>query len=270
MAQLRSVFLFVFPLIVCSAAQGQGVEPWQGKQCAVALTYDDALNVHLDNVVPLLDSLGFKGTFYVPGFFPGLRSRLEDWIAVARDGHELGNHTLFHPCEGKAPGREWVSPDYDLNRYTMRRLTDEIEMANTLLQAMDGKTKRTFAYPCGDKKVGDTSYVGEIRRIFSGARTVEGKMQGLRDVDLYDIGAFMINGQTGDELVRLVQEAMAKRAWLVFLFHGVGGEHALNVSRAAHRQLLQFLKQHEKDIWVAPMIDICEYVKTHTQGGTNK
>lgn len=27
--------------------------PWQGKKAAVILTYDDALNVHLDNVVPL-------------------------------------------------------------------------------------------------------------------------------------------------------------------------------------------------------------------------
>ncbi|WP_421811544.1 hypothetical protein [Flagellimonas sp.] len=27
--------------------------PWQGKKAAVTLTYDDALNVHLDNVVPL-------------------------------------------------------------------------------------------------------------------------------------------------------------------------------------------------------------------------
>jgi hypothetical protein len=46
----------------------------------------------------------------------------------------------------------------------------------------------------------------------------------------------------------------------VFLFHGVGGEHSINVSQDAHRQLVQFLKQHENEIWVAPMIDVCLYL----------
>jgi sialate O-acetylesterase len=44
---------------------------WQNKTCAVSLTYDDALNVHLDKVIPLLDSLGFRATFYLTGYFPG-------------------------------------------------------------------------------------------------------------------------------------------------------------------------------------------------------
>jgi peptidoglycan/xylan/chitin deacetylase (PgdA/CDA1 family) len=256
----RYVSLFILLLTVTFSSYGQEGGPWQGKKCAVVLTYDDALNVHLDHVVPLLDSLGFKGTFYLPGFFPGLRGRLEDWSAVGNEGHELGNHTLFHPCEGKAPGREWVPPDYDLNKYTIRRMMDEIIMANTLLQAMDGKTTRTFAYPCGDKKAGDSSYVEMIKGTFPGARTVEGKMQRIDEMDLYGIGAYMINGQSGDELIRLVQEAVAKEALLAFLFHGVGGEHSINVSQDAHRQLVQFLKQHENEIWVAPMIDVCLYL----------
>jgi peptidoglycan/xylan/chitin deacetylase (PgdA/CDA1 family) len=254
---------FYVPVVITllgAPVQAKKKGPWEGKRCAVALTYDDALNVHLDHVVPLLDSLGFKGTFYLSGFFPGLRGRLTDWIEVGKEGHELGNHTLFHPCEGKAPGREWVLPDYDLNKYTVLRMVDEITMANTLLQAMDGKKTRTFAYPCGDMKAGDSSYVGRIKEMFPGARGVEGKMQELNEINMYDIGSYMINGQSGEELVRLVQEAMSKQALLVFLFHGVGGEHSLNVSLPAHRQLLQYLKQHEKEIWVAPMIDICNYV----------
>ncbi len=212
----------------------------------MALTYDDALNVHLDHVIPLLDSLGFKGTFYLSGFFPGLRGRLADWIAAGKEGHELGNHTLFHPCEGEAPGREWVPRDYELNKYTVKRMVDEIVMANTLLEAMDGKRVRTFAYPCGDKEAGDSSYVDAIRGIFPGARGVQGKIQRKEEIDLYDIGAYMINGQSGEDLIRLARDAMEKQALLVFLFHGVGGEHSLNVSLSAHRELLQFLKHQQQ------------------------
>jgi sialate O-acetylesterase len=34
----------------------------------------------------------------------------------------------------------------------------------------------------------------------------------------------------------------------------------LNVSLEAHRQLLRYLKQNEKEIWVAPMITVAEYI----------
>ncbi len=259
---MSRLFLTVLLAVLAPAAQAGDGAPWHGRKCAVCLTYDDALNVHLDDVVPLLDSLGLRATFYISGFFPSFRNRSAEWKAVAEKGNELGNHTLFHPCEGKAPGREWVRPEYDLNSYTIKRMADEIDMANVLLMAIDGKSRRTFAYPCGDTKVGDTSYVGEIRTRFIAARGVEGKMQPIGEIDPYDIGAYMINGQSGDELIDLVRKATEKNALLVFLFHGVGGEHNLNVSLTAHSRLLHFLKSHEKEIWVAPMIDIADYLIT--------
>jgi sialate O-acetylesterase len=199
------------------------------------------------------------------GFFPSFRERVKDWICVAKKGHELGNHTLFHPCDGRISGREWVKPDYDLSKYTTQRIVDEISMANTLLEAMDGKKKRTFAYPCGDMKAADSSYVDKIRESFLAARGVEGKMQKMNEIDMYNIGSYMISGQSGDELVGMVKRAMKNNALLVFLFHGVGGEHNLNVTLENHRKLLRFLKQNEKDIWVAPMIDVAEYVKEYNQ-----
>ena len=81
---------------------------WNGKKCAVVLTYDDAIDQHLDNAVPLLDSLKLKATFYVTAFSTSVQTRLNDWKKLATNGHELGNHTLFHPCIG-GTGREWVS-----------------------------------------------------------------------------------------------------------------------------------------------------------------
>lgn len=263
------IFLQILALIFLSGfafeMNAQDKSSWHGKTCAVSLTYDDALNVHLDNVIPALDSLGLKGTFYLSGFFPAFRARVADWKAAAAKGHELGNHTLFHPCTGKLPGREWVPPDYDLGIYTMPRLLDEIKMANTLLEALDGKTKRTFAYPCGDMKIGDESYVDKIKTEFVAARGVKGRMPKISEIDLFDIDAYVINGQSGEELVALVKQAMNNNALLVFLFHGVGGEHALDVSLSGHRKLLRFLKQNEKDIWIAPLVEIAEYVQRHNQ-----
>ena len=238
---------------------------WHGKPCAVSLTYDDALNVHLDNTIPLLDSLGLKGTFYLSGFFPAFRARVADWKAAAAKGHELGNHTLFHPCTGQMPGREWVPPDYDLSKYTMSRLLDEIKMANTLLEALDGKTKRTFAYPCGDMKIGDETYVDKIKTEFAAARGVRGAMPQPHEVDWFNVDSYVIVDQSGAELIALVKQALQRRALIVFLFHGVGVEHAMNVSLNAHRELLLFLEQNEKDIWIAPLVEIAEHVQARTQ-----
>jgi len=260
-----SVVLIYSSAILAQVSSAQEKAVWNNKTCAVSLTYDDALNVHLDNVVPILDSLGFRATFYLSGFFPAFRERSAEWESVANKGNELGNHTLFHPCEGTMPGREWVKPDYDLNNYTMQRLLDEITMANILLKAIDGRMKRTFAYPCGDTRIGDSEYVTRIMDGFAGARGVEGKMQRIDEIDPYRIGSYMISGQSGDELIGLVKKAMKENALVVFLFHGVGGEHSLDVSLDAHGQLLYFLKQHEEEIWVAPLVDIAEHVKGYRQ-----
>ncbi|HZI24632.1 MAG TPA: polysaccharide deacetylase family protein [Chryseolinea sp.] len=260
---MRSALLLI--LVFYYAAYGQDKTPWNGKKCAVVLTYDDALNVHLDNVIPTLDSLNLKGTFYISGYFPGCRNRLADWKRAAQSGHELANHTLFHPCTGKIPGRDWVNPDYDLSNYTMQRLLDELRMNNVLLESLDGKKTRTFAYPCGDTKIGNESYIDKIKNDFVSARGVKSEMVKINNVNLFDVPAFGINGESGEELIALVKKAMQQNALLVFLFHGVGGEHGLNVSLPAHRELLQFLKKLEPEIWIASFQDVTGYAKKYNE-----
>lgn len=252
--------LFTSLLFLYTTALVAQTPDWQGKKCAVALTYDDGLQVHLDNVVPALDSLGFKGTFYLSGSFPGVTARLADWKKAATHGHELANHTLFHPCTG-GPGREWVGPDRDLRTYTVARIVDEINMTNTLLEALDGKKQRTFAYPCGDRAVGGEYYYEKVKDGFVAARGTTGEMRQPVTIDLSNVGSYVINGQSGEEMIALVRQAMNTGTVLVFLFHGVGGEHNLNVALPEHRKLLQFLKQHENEIWIAPFIDVAKSVK---------
>ena len=239
----------------------QSKTPWNGKRCAVVLTYDDALNVHLDNVIPALDSLQLKGTFYLSGYFPGCRERLTDWRKAAANGQELANHTLFHPCTGDMPGREFVPADYKLNRYSIRRMVDETRMTNVFLEALDGQKKRTFAFTCGDMKIGDTSFMDFMKNDFVAARAVRSEMVTIDKVDLYNISCFAINGATADQLTALVKQAIDKNALLVFLFHGVGGEHALNVSLEAHSRLIHFLKENKGTVWTTTMLQAATYVQ---------
>src|SRR6195952_516330 len=119
-------------------ACSQGTKSWNNKSCAVVLTYDDAIDIDLDNVLPALDSLNLKGTFYLIGSSPVIRKRINEWRLAAKHGHELGNHSMFHPCDGSLPGRSFITPDGDLSKYTVERVVKEIRANNTLLKAIDG------------------------------------------------------------------------------------------------------------------------------------
>ena len=259
----RSLIVLLINFILVVYTKAQTSTAWNGKSCAVVLTYDDGLNVDLTNAIPALDSVGLKGTFYISDYFDGLKDQIFKWRKASEEGHELANHTVWHACEGGRKGREFVTPDYDLNNYTVRRMVNEIKTMNNILKAIDGKTKRTFAYPCGDTKIHDTSYIDGLRNDFIAARGVKPEMLPIDKIDLYNIGCYMINGQTGDQLIDLVKQAMSTHTLLIFLFHGVGGEHSLNVSLTAHSQLLHYLKQNEKQIWTAPMVDVAGYIKDH-------
>ncbi|MCP9767076.1 hypothetical protein EGI22_04085 [Lacihabitans sp. LS3-19] len=235
-------------------------KPWKGKKAAVVLTYDDALNVHLDNVAPALDSLSLKGTFYLTSSSEASRNRINDWRKAAQNGHELGNHTVYHPCDASGPGMSWVKPEYDLSKYSMAQIQSEIKMCNAFLKAIDGKNKRTFAFTCGHKKVAEGEFILSLSDEFVAARAVRHEMHSFEDQKLMDIDCYSMENKTGEEMIALVKQAQAQGKLLVFLFHGVGGEHALNVSKEAHSQLLHYLKENEKDIYIDTMLNVAEHI----------
>jgi peptidoglycan/xylan/chitin deacetylase (PgdA/CDA1 family) len=234
---------------------------WNGKKCAVVLTYDDALNVHLDKVIPALDSFNFKGTFYLIASSSVVTSRNEEWRAASKKGHELGNHTLYHPCDGSLPGRGFVTKETDLSNYTITRAVKEIKEANQILKNIDGKSERTFAYPCGDLKIKDTLYYDYLKSDFVAARGVEQGFLQAKSVDLTNVNSFVENGTTAAQMIAQIEEAEKTGSFIIFLFHGVGGEHALNIDLEEHQKLLLYLKKREKDIWITTMVDLGKYIQ---------
>lgn len=236
-------------------------KPWHNKSAAVVLTYDDTLNVHLDKVIPALDQRGFKGTFYLTINTSKFWNRKNEWARIAENGHELGNHTLFHPCAGNRDGREWVSPDYDLSKYSVQRMVAEVALTNEILTTVDGKAERTFAYPCGDTNAGGISFIEEIQPMFAAARGVANSFSAIDNTNLANVNAFYAYNHSGKQLIELAQQAIKNKTMVVYLFHGVGGEHDSNVSEQAHTELLNYLQQHQQDIWVATMLDAAKCVK---------
>jgi len=234
---MRKTLILLLLVSVVARVHAQFNIPWQGKKCAVVLTYDDAIDQQLDNAVPVLDSLGLKATFYVTAFSHSMQTRMSEWRKLAQEGHELGNHTLYHPCIG-GTGREWVRPEYDMRHYTVQRMVDETRMTNVFLQALDGKMQRTFAFTCGDMKIGDSSFIDGMKNDFVAARSVRGEMHKINEVDLYNVDCYGVNGESGAQLIEWARAAMKTNSLLVVLFHGVGGGNALNVTPTAHSEAI--------------------------------
>lgn len=245
-------------LLTCLTCLGQ-TNSWSNKKAAVVLTYDDAIPQHLYNAIPVLDSLHLKATFYITAF--NAKAQINDWKKVALNGHELGNHTLFHPCIGGIKGREWVKSERNMNHYTVQQMLDEIRMTNVFLQALDGKTKRTFAYTCGDMTVNDTSFVDDIKKDFVAARGVHPGLLKIEQVNLFNINCFTANQTTATEMKQWIDQAINSGSLVVILFHGIGGGNPLNITVKDHSELLHYLKTKEKDIWIAPMLEVVNYIK---------
>ena len=70
------------------------------------------------------------------------------------------------------------------------------------------------------QKIHDTSYLDPIKNKFIAARGVKARMPVAKEIDLYDVSCQPVNGETGDQLINFVKQAMEKKALLVFLFHG--------------------------------------------------
>jgi hypothetical protein len=70
------------------------------------------------------------------------------------------------------------------------------------------------------------------------------------------------DGVAAADLIGFAQQARAGGGMAVFLFHGVGGDY-LQVSDAAHRQLIDWLKARREDIWVTTLQGALDWAKAH-------
>ena len=257
-------FLLLFiGVALMTTTHAQSVWP-QGKSAAVCLTYDDAWPSQLDIALPALDQYGFKATFFINGNSEQFAARLDEWRQVAADGHELGNHTLFHPClEFRGDEhREWLTDEYKLENYTLRQFLLECRVADLLLRAVDGKTERSFAYTCCDTWVGDhVSLIEPLAALFPCARGIGPTPTALDQIEIMNTPSFAVLGHTGAQLIEQVEIAERSGTVAVFLFHGIDESH-LPVSAAAHQALLDYLDRKRQTIWTDTFVNVFKHLKT--------
>ncbi|WP_394493696.1 polysaccharide deacetylase family protein [Shewanella sp. ENK2] len=223
-------------------------------QAAVSLSYDDALMSQLEYAIPALDKYNFKASFYLTLANPGTEAGLQQWRAIAANGHELGNHTLFHACSKKLDDREWVAPHNNLDSKTVLQLQQEVMTANTFLRAIDQQTQRTFTPPCGDFIAANGNYIDAIRNNFVAIKGYNPQFPPKFDLLL------MPDNVDGQTLIDFVEKAKAQGGVANIIFHGIEGDY-LTVSNQAHKELLQYLADNQDILWVDSYLNIMQHVQ---------
>ncbi len=254
--------LLALGLLALSATQALP-EPkfaWpDGRQAAILLTYDDAiLASDLEVAAPQLDRAELKGTF----FLMGKAMRAEDvprWRALAASGHELGNHTVNHPCRR---GTYDMPVQYHSESYSVEILLTEIGVMNTLLTALDGKPEHAFATPCEHTTVGGQDYMAPLR-----ASALVTFIRNSSVMPAFPHGPTIMGngfvGTSGADMIAWVKQVESAGALGIVVFHGVGGDY-LSVTAEAHQQLLDYLAAHRGSIWTAPYSEAMNYVVQHS------
>lgn len=266
MTPFQRPFIFVallssFLQINCFC-QGNGSFSFpNGAQAAICLTYDDGLPSHVNTVGPALDKFGLKGTFFVTVSSASLQDDMDKWRNLAAAGYELANHSVYHPCRKSLPGMDWVKDYNNLDDYTVEQMLSELKVANGYLQALDGKKGRTYAYPCAHLFAGGVSFKDSIVQVATAARGVHDHLVPPAEIDLNNVASWAPNGVSGQELIAYVQLVMEKKTLGTFCFHGVGAEY-LSVSAEAHEELLKWLSEHRREIWVATFEEATEFLRS--------
>jgi len=239
------------------------------RACAISLAYDDGLGSHAREVAPALADLGVPATFFVP-IESDLIRHPERWRRVAEMGHELGNHTIFHPChKSVSEDRSWVEPCFDLGAYTESRLRRELSVASGVLGAIDGRRERTYGNTCFETTYGPPSapksMTEVLRTLFVAARgglKTRPAQPGV-ELDLFDVGTVHIDGYSMEHLQGIVEGARAANGWAVLSAHGVGPDHhELYIDDETHRRFVGWLRS-QPDVWVATFIDVARHARRH-------
>jgi len=236
-----------------------------GKRAAISLTFDDARFSQFDHGLPILDKYGIKATFYVS--IHHLEERLDAWKGAVANGHEIGNHSLTHPCSGNFP----FIRKRALEDYTLCMMRYELEEASNVIERLLGVRPVSFAYPCGQKFVGRgrnvKSYIPLVAEEFLAGR---GWMdEWANDPTFCDMAQLMgveLDGKDFEQVKQLIDGTLANGGWLIFCGHEIGEEGHQTTRSSTLRALCEYVQDPANGLWLDTVQAVARYILKQRTG----
>ncbi len=231
----------------------------EGKKMGLSLTFDDARLSQADKGIPLFDKYGVKGTFYVSP--QNLFERTAKWRKAVANGHEVGNHTLSHPCTGNFT---WTL-GYELENFTLDMMQADLDAAAKIIKDSLGVDAVSFAYPCGQTFVGSgqntQSYVPLVANMFQTGRgwLDEGPNDPLF-CDMAHLLGMNMDGKSFREIKQIIESAKRTGKWLILVGHemDVRGEQTSYLSTL--EAICKYALDPANEIWIDNVQNIAAYI----------
>ncbi len=232
----------------------------EGKQMGLSFSFDDARLTQVDKGIPLLDKYGVKATFYlVPGT---MEKRLGGWKKAAENGHDIGNHSLTHPCTGNF---DW-SRDNALENYTLEGISRNLDSASKSIKKELGIQPVSFAYPCGQKYIGrgieTKSYVPVISGMFeTGRGWLDEAPNDPSFCDMSQLTGMELDGKSFEQVKEMIESAKSTGKWLILAGHEMndGGNQTSLLSTI--EAICKYALDPSNGIWIDNVHNIASYVK---------
>jgi peptidoglycan/xylan/chitin deacetylase (PgdA/CDA1 family) len=219
--------------------------PWNGHTGAVSFTYDDARTSQLPILIPQLDSLKVKATFFIASAGTGgdFEQKKSEWLKVAQKGHELANHTRNHVNVPADPGAAAIITDMAVY---MRGLDPSIQAV-------------TFAYPnCnvnGKTGVGGESFIargcGDTRYAWNTQPT-----------DWMNLPALLLTPTSESNGVSSLNAAKSGNTWAPMLSHDVkASPDQYSITPQTNLKLLQTAIANA--LWIDTYETVGAYYRAH-------
>lgn len=232
----------------------------EGKKMAISLTFDDARLSQPDKGIPILDKYGVKATFYIsPG---SMLDRLEEWKTAVRNGHEIGNHSVLHPCSGNFL---W-SRSRALEDYTMERMKVELDSASRLIYDKLGVNPVSFAYPCGQtfisRGINTQSYVPLVALMFESGRGWLNEAPNIPSYcDFAQLNATELDGKSFEQVLKLIETAKAAGSWLILAGHEMNTEGVQTSRLETIEALCRYANDPVNGIWIDNIHNVASFIK---------
>jgi peptidoglycan-N-acetylglucosamine deacetylase len=235
--------------------------PWPGdKKMGLSLTFDDARLSQADIGIPLFDRYDVKATFYISP--ASMLERLDIWKKAVSNGHDIGNHSIHHPCTGNFP---WAR-DRALENYTIEIMKEELDSASRFINEFLGIHPVSFAYPCGQTFVGrgmnTKSYIPVVAELFETGR---GWLdEGPNDpafCDMAQLTGMELDGKSFEQMLVLIEAAKNRGQWLILAGHEIGDEGRQTSLVKTIEAILKYASDPANSIWIDSVSNIASYIK---------
>lgn len=257
--------LFIIALLPGKTIFAQKASPafsWpEGKQIALSLSFDDARPSQVNGGTELLNQYGIKATFYVGP--SAVKQHLEGWKKATASGHEIGNHSLSHPCTGNfAWSRQKALEDYSLDQ-----MRNELVEANKQIEELLGVKPEVFAYPCGQTFIGrgqnTKSYVPLVADLFlSGRGWLDEGPNDPAFCDFAQLTGMEMDGKDFDQILQIVENAKKTGSWLVLAGHEMGESGPQTTRLTMLKKLIEYSQDPAHGIWIAPVGTVAKYIQS--------